>query len=42
MEKKESIECVMICELVWSGETHRVSDSMLGPNLNRVQMSCVP
>ena len=31
-----------ICEFVWSGETRRVSNSMLGPNLNRVQMSCVP
>ena len=38
---RKTIECKM-CEFVWLGETQRVSDSRLGPNLKRVQMSCVP
>ena len=34
------MDSVIFVEFVWSGETRRVSDSMLGPNLNRVPMSC--
>ena len=41
-KRKKTIKCVKICEFVQLGETRRVSNSMLDPNLNRVQMSCVP